>query len=166
MNDSYCEQLVARKSSAANIALRVLAIAAIPLIAFLLLPLIGTFSLLVATLYAVLAYYFIFPKFNVEYEYDLLNHDMEISVIYSKANRKKKMSLDIQDADIIAPKGSPRLNSYHPEKTYDFTSRTDDAKAFAIMLPVGGKLTCVLIEPDDAILKNMRGWMGSKMFLD
>lgn len=30
------------------------------------------------------------------------------------------MTLDIQTAEIIAPKDSHRMDSYRPEKTYDF----------------------------------------------
>ena len=113
-----------------------------------------------------IAYYFIFPRFNVEYEYDLLNHDLDIAAIYSKANRKKKLSIDIQQAEIIAPKGSPRLNSYHPDKTLDFSSGASDAKVYAVMIPVDQKLNCIFIEPDRTMMEHIKGWMGMKLYQD
>jgi hypothetical protein len=45
---------------------------------------------------------------------------MDIDAIYSKQKRKKLLSLDFQKAEIIAPKGSPRLKAINIEKTYDF----------------------------------------------
>ena len=49
-------------------------------------------------------FYFIFPKLNVEYEYMILNHDLQIDAIYNKSKRKHMLSFDIQSAEIIAPK--------------------------------------------------------------
>ena len=107
-----------------------------------------------------------FPKLNVEYEYTLLNHDMQVDAIYNKAKRKKIMTFDIQQAEIIAPKGSPRLNSSHPDKTIDFSSGDANAKAYAIMISLEQKNTCILIEPDETMLRHIKGWMGSKFFMD
>ena len=102
----------------------------------------------------------------MEYEYSLLNHDLDIDAIYSKEKRKSKMNLDIQNAEIIAPKGSHRLDSYHPEATCDFSSRNANAKIFAIMIPINQKMTCIYIEPDEKMIEHMKQWMGMKMFVD
>ena len=48
-------------------------------------PFIGFLSFVIAVILAVVAYYFIFPKLNVEYEYIILNHDLQIDAIYNKA---------------------------------------------------------------------------------
>ena len=76
------------------------------------------------------------------------------------------MNLDIQNAEIIAPKGSHRLDSYHPETTCDFSSGNVNAKIFAIMIPINQKMTCVYIEPDEKMIEHMKQWMGMKMFVD
>ena len=80
----------------------------------------GVFSFIAGALIALIAYYFISPQLSVEYEYTILNHDLQIDAIYNKSRRKPKMTLDIQTAEIIAPKDSHRMDSYRPEKTYDF----------------------------------------------
>ena len=69
-------------------------------------PFLGIFSFFLAVVLAFLAYYFIFPRLDVEIEYVLLNHDMQVDAIYSKAKRKKMMTFDIQqaDKDLMAPK--------------------------------------------------------------
>ena len=146
--------------------IRVLIIVVIVAIAIGGIPFLGFFAFALAAILALLAYYFAFPLLNVEYEYSLLNHDLEIDAIYSKEKRKSKINLDIQNAEIIAPKGSHRLDSYHPETTCDFSSGNANAKVFAIMIPINQKMTCVYIEPDEKMIEHMKQWMGMKMFVD
>ena len=129
MNDALYELIVARRPKPYDLPVRILVILVIVAIAVLGMPFFGFLSFVVAVLAAILAYYFIFPKLNVEYEYIILNHDLQIDAIYNKAKRKRLQSLDIQGAEIIAPKGSPRLNSYRPDKTYDYTSGDPNGKA-------------------------------------
>ena len=74
MNDTYYEQLVTCKPTGKTALLRVLSFLPILILILFGFPFLGFFAFMLAALYAVLAYYFIFPRFNVEYEYDLLNH--------------------------------------------------------------------------------------------
>lgn len=166
MNDAYYEQLVARKSRPADMAIRIGIIALLAVILVFSMSMLGFLGIFITVILAFLAYYFVFPKLNVEYEYILLNHDMQVDAIYSKAKRKKLMTFDIQQAEIIAPKGSARLNSAHPDKTIDYSSGDANAKVFAVMIPLEQKNTCILIEPDETMLKHIKGWMGSKIFMD
>lgn len=166
MNDAFYEQLVARKSRPTDTVIRIATIALLAVILLFTFPLLGFLGILITVVLAFLAYYFVFPKLNVEYEYTLLNHDMQVDVIYNKSKRKKLLTFDIQQAEIIAPKGSPRLNSSHPGKTLDFSSGDANAKAFAIMISLDQKNTCILIEPDETMLRHIKGWMGSKFFMD
>lgn len=166
MNDALYELIVARKPKPYDLVIRILVILLIIAVAIGGMPFIGMTSFLLAVLIAILAYYFIFPKLSVEYEYTLLNHDMQIDVIYNKAKRKSLMNIDIQGAEIIAPKQSPRLNSYHPSKIYDYSSGSSPAKVFAIHMPLDQKNVCIYIEPDSKMIDHMKQWMGSKMYLD
>ena len=166
MNDALYEQLISRRPKAYDIPVRVLVILVIVAVALLGMPFIGFLSFVVAVVLAAVAYYFIFPKLSVEYEYIILNHDLQIDAIYNKSKRKRLQSLDIQGAEIIAPKGSPRLNSYKPDKTYDYTSGDPNGKAYAIMIPMDQKNICICIEPDAKMIEHMSQWMGMKMFKD
>ena len=121
MNDALYEQLVPRKQKTSGILISILIIVLAVAVAVLGMPLVGFLSFLIAVLILMIAFYFIFPKLNVEYEYMILNHDLQIDAIYNKSKRKHMLSFDIQSAEIIAPKKSPRLNAFHPDKTYDFT---------------------------------------------
>ncbi len=166
MNDALYELIVARRPKPYDLPVRILVILAVVAIAVLGMPFLGFFSFTIALLAAVLAYYFIFPKLNVEYEYILLNHDIQIDVIYNRAKRKPLQNFDIQTAEIIAPKGSPRLNSFKPDKVFDFSSGNPSAKVYAIMIALNKNNACVYIEPDEKMLEHMKRWMGMKMYQD
>ncbi|HJA67455.1 hypothetical protein B5F07_05825 [Lachnoclostridium sp. An169] len=166
MNDALYEQLVARRPKPYDIPVRILIILLIVAVVILGTPFIGFFAFVIAIILGLLAYYLIFPKLSIEYEYILLNHDMQIDVIYSKEKRKHKLSFDIQNAEIIAPKSSHRLDSYKPEKVYDFTSEDPSAKAYGIMISLEQKNVCIYFEPDEKMLDHMKQWMGMKLYLD
>ena len=166
MNDALYEQLVPRRQKTSGILISILIIVLADAAAVFGMPWIGILSFFIAVLIRMIAFYFIFPKLRVEYEYMILNHDLQIDAIYNKSKRKNMLNFDIQTAEIIAPKKSPRLNSFHPDKTYDFTSGNENAGVYAVMISLDQKNSCVYIEPDRKMIEHMRQWMGSKMFLD
>jgi hypothetical protein len=166
MNDAIYEHIVARKSSPLDLVKKVLVILLLVILFMFSFATFGPFALLVMLILGFLANMFIFSRINKEYEYTLLNHDMDVDVIYSKQKRKRILSFDFQKAEIIAPRNSPRLRSYNIEKTYDFSSADPDERAFAIIIQLDQKRTCVIVEPDQGMINHMRPWMGSKFHLD
>ena len=73
MNDSFYEQLVTHKSGLKENLIRIVVTIVITLFLLLTLPLLGFLSIVITIVLALLAYYFLFQKLNVEYEYTLLN---------------------------------------------------------------------------------------------
>jgi len=166
MNDAIYEHIVARKSSPLDLVKKIAIILLLVLIFIITFFILHTFAFLVMLILGFLTHVFIFSKINKEYEYTLLNHDMDVDVIYSRQKRKRILSFDYQKAEIIAPRNSPRLRSFNIEKTYDFSSGDPTEKAFAIIMNLDQKRTCIIIEPDQGMINHMRPWMGSKFFLD
>jgi len=166
MNDALYEHLVARKPRFTDTLIRIGIIIALVLVVVIGMQFLQSFIILIVAILGFLAHTFIFARLNVEYEYTLLNHDIDIDAIYSKAKRKKQLSFDFQKAEIIAPKKSHRIRSYQPEKTYDFTSGLPDANIYAIMTSIEAKRVCILIEPDQGMLDFMKPWMGSRIHFD
>ena len=82
-------------------------------VAVLGMPFIGFLSFMIAVILAVIAYYFIFPKLNVEYEYIILNHDLQIDAIYNKAKRKRLNNLIYRVLRLSRRKVHQGLNSYN-----------------------------------------------------
>ena len=166
MNDALYELIVARKPKPYDLLIRILVILLIVAVIVLGMPFIGLLAFVIAVILAMLAYYFVFPRLSVEYEYILLNHDLQIDIIYNRAKRKSLRTFDIQGAEIIAPKSSPRLNSYKPDKVYDYSSGGSADKIYAVMIPMEQKNVCIYIEPDAKIIDLMKQWMGMKMYQD
>jgi len=166
MNDALYEHIVLRKSTAKDNLIRIAIIAALALLLVVGFGLFGATALIIVVVLAILVYNFVFSRLNIEYEYTLLNHEIDVDIIYSRQKRKRQLSFDLRQAEIIAPKGSPRLNSYKPEKIYDFTSKDPDKKAFAVMMSLDQKNVCILIEPNRGMIDHIRPWMGSKFHMD
>ncbi len=166
MNDAFYEQLVTRKTRPLDVLIRILIILFIAAVAVVGTLFIGFLAFFIAVLLAMGAYYFIFPRLSVEYEYTLLNYDIDVAAIFSKEKRKNITSFDIRQAEIIAPKGSPRLHSYSPGKIQDFSSGNADAKVYAIMIPLDQGVNCIYLEPDQKMLNHMKSWTGMKLYED
>ena len=166
MNDAFYEQLVTRKTRPLDFLVRILIILFIAAVAVVGTLFIGFLAFFIAVLLAMGAYYFIFPRLSVEYEYTLLNYDIDVAAIFSKEKRKNITSFDIRQAEIIAPKGSPRLHSYSPGKIQDFSSGNADAKVYAIMIPLDQGVNCIYLEPDQKMLDHMKSWTGMKLYED
>ena len=167
MNDAFYEHFVSRKPRIKDYLLQVLMIVGIIIVSYILAAFIGSLGLTLGLVGIFLVIYLVFPRFKVEYEYSLLNHYLEISAIYNKEGRKKKADMDIQKAEIIAPTGSPRVGHYKATKKLDFSSGRKDAKTFSIFSTSSDQKLCeIIIEPDETMIHHMKGWMGSKMYLD
>ena len=90
MNDALYEQLVPRKQKTSGILISILIIVLAVAVAVLGMPLVGFLSFLIAVLILMIAFYFIFPKLNVEYEYMILNHDLQIDAIYNIIDKPRR----------------------------------------------------------------------------
>lgn len=166
MGDSFYEHFVARKPRFTDTLIRILMILATIMATYISFLLIGPFSLFALIGMTLLTVYIVFPRLKVEFEYSLLNHYLDISAIYNMSKRKKKAEIDIQKAEIIAPAGSPRLNSFRPVKVQNFSSGDPNAKCYSIMISIDQKLNHLIIEPDEKMLQLIKGWMGQKMYID
>ena len=166
MNDAIYEHIVTRKSGPFDLVKKILVIFLLVIIFMISFLILDGFAFVVILILGFLSNAFIFSKLNKEYEYTLLNHDMDVDVIYSRQKRKRILSFDFQKAEIIAPRDSPRLRSFNIERTYDFSSGDPNEKVFSIIIPLDQKRTCIMIEPDQGMINHMRPWMGSKFHLD
>ena len=165
MNDLFQEILVKRKTPAADqlkkaglILVTVLFGAA----GLLLTPL----GLLPAVIMAGVCM-FLFPRFDLEYEYLYVNGDIDIDKIMGKVKRKQCASYSIADLEIGAPTGSHSLDQYSSQsmKTRDFTSLTG-GPSYTLIYNKEGSRERVLMELDGAILDDMRRHAPRKILRD
>lgn len=164
MNETYYELLVPKKRRPADVLCKVLLIAVIILL-ILLSPLFGVLLILLSVVLGTAAYFLIFPKLSIEYEYSLLNYDLDIDIIYGKTNRKNVIKLNLKEAEIIAPANSPRLESYRNLKQLDYSAHDASQTPYAIVWH-NRETNCVLIQPDDVMAERFQTLLPRIYFQD
>ena len=166
MNDIFYEQFLSTNSSGKATMMKILTIIGTALACLACVLFLGMFFIFPSGVIIVLVLYFVKPRLNKEYEYSLSNFYMDFATIYNKESRKELLSIDIRDAEILAPTNSPRLHHFKPAKTYDFSTGDKSAKTFAFMVSINQILHKVIIEPDEEMLKLLKGRMGSRIYMD
>lgn len=155
MNDTLCEQVLKRRQSGrekmTNAGILLLGILGI-LISILFL---GILSSIAVSLILVIEYFVLIPRRNVEVEYSFYEGVLEIFYIYNKEKRKKKLELDIRNAEAIVATESSEIQAYRLQKKLDYSSGTDQNKTYSVITRIGNDLTQVLIEPNEQMLRFM-----------
>lgn len=167
MSDLYSELLIKKERTAKDAAIKYGMIVLTVLFAAA-----GLFIspiLLVAAIALGVACYFVLPKTDVEYEYLFVNGELDIDMVMAKSKRKKVMSIDLKEADLVAPLKSHRMDYYNANskmKTKDYSSGNPEHKRFAIIAKSGGENSRIIIEPDEHMAQAIRNSAPSKVFLD
>ena len=167
MNDGYEEILVQRQKSAADTLIKggVIALAAVPVALGILFA--SPLFLLIGAVIGVLAYYFILPNFDLEYEYLYVNGDIDIDKIMSKRKRKKVGSYTKDNLEIMAPTGSGHLSSYLKNgRVKDYTSADPHVKTWTLVYGSESSSDIICLELTDAIVQDMRRYAPRKVFFD
>lgn len=165
MNDTLYEQLVERKPGLFNYIARILIIAALVLL-FVSAFLFGFIMTIICLILGILCWKFVLPRFHVEYEYALLNHELSIDVIYKKEKRKNLLSIDLKEAQLIAPRVSSRLDSFQNYKVKDCSTADASSTPYAIMCPIQQQMTCVLFNPDEEMLARIESFLPRTIYRD
>jgi hypothetical protein len=111
----------------------------------------------------------VIPRTDLEYEYLFVNGEFDIDMVMAKSKRKKVMSVNLSEADLIAPLNSHKMDYYNGNsrmKTLDYSSGNPEHKRFAIIMKAGGENSRIIIEPDDEMAKAIKNSAPSKVFLD
>ena len=77
------------------------------------------------------------PRTDLEYEYLFVNGEFDIDMVMAKSKRKKVMSVNLSEADLIAPLNSHKMDYYNGNqkmKTIDFSSGIEDHKRYAMIV--------------------------------
>lgn len=165
MSDLYSELLVSRKSSAKDGVIRVLLIGVTAVAAALAILTFNWIIFLVAVALGVLDY-FVIPKLNVEFEYLIVNDEIDVDKIFSKAKRKKAMQIDLKKAELIAPLGSHRLDSYQNLKTIDFSANDKEKRPYVIVTSEKNEMVKILLQLDQNTFQSMKRRMPRVAFDD
>ncbi len=155
MTEVVYEQLIKRRNRSIDFIYRALIYASILALVFSTV-IFGTIGLILAVVLGFAAYYLIFPRFSVEYEYTLINKELDIDIIYRKEKRKSGMNLDLSQAELIAPLSSPRMAYYQDCKQINYSANDSDKPPYAIVITHKQGTVCVLIQMDDTLYSHLK----------
>ncbi len=167
MSDLYSELLVKKESTAKDAVIKYGLIVLTVLAAFA-----GFFISPIVLIVAIalgVACYFVIPRTDLEYEYLFVNGEFDIDMVMAKSKRKKVMSMNLSEADLIAPLNSHKMDYYNGNsrmKTLDYSSGNSQHKRFAVIIKAGGENSRIIIEPDEQMAQALKNSAPSKVFLD
>lgn len=160
MEQSYAEANAKRKNSGGTVALKIILIFLVILVFFAsvfaamqfrfnLIILIG-----VAAIFALIWYW---PRFKVEWEYVFCDGQLDFDMIQGGEKRKNILRIEIEDADVVAPLSSHRLDGYRHLQVKDYSSLREDANiyAIAIRLPEKEDKVVIYFEPTTRMVELM-----------
>lgn len=138
MGDSFSELIVPKRQSFGARFLQML-IKAMTIASAIFMFLTFSPIFLITFFVCFLLWYFLVPRLSVEYEYSYVNGDLDIAAVFSKKSRKHLATLQLTNAECIAPLGSHELDSYGDTyKVVNYSSGNPNA----------GEKTYVMIKPD------------------
>ncbi|MCL2363132.1 MAG: DUF6106 family protein [Defluviitaleaceae bacterium] len=167
MGDVFKEQIIKRKPSVRDIALRALIVVVTVIIVIVALIMLASIGVLIAFAIGFGAYY-LMSFFNVEYEYIFTNGDLDIDVIYSKSRRKRLFSGNVKSFDIMCHlEDKMRIGEFSgAQAMLDYSSGTPSENTYAFLALHNGKRTKIIIEPNEKMLKAFSGVMSrQKLFV-
>lgn len=154
--DVYMEQLVKRRSEPKYAFIKgvcVLLIVVVAGLSFFISPL-----LLFVAFFLGLGSYYLFQTFDVEYEYTYVNGQLDIDKILGKARRKKLVTLQMEQLEMLAPKDSHALDSLRNMKCtfYDASANEPDHQVYEMYIRTDKELVKIYFEPKEELIDAIR----------
>ena len=160
MNESYVEQLIKQKTTMPTRVKR----AAISLLILLGLLLCWLSFAAIPLLLALIALtVWLWKRTSLEYEYLYYAGDIDIDKIMGRQKRKRVLSTDIKNMEVLAPTGSVELQRYQDLKVVDCSSNTGNPTYEMVVMMKGQKVR-VKFEPKEEIVDGMRMYDPRKVF--
>lgn len=155
MEHSYAEANAKKKTTAGTIVLKVLLIVIIALILFASL-LLGRILMLIGVA-GIIALVWYWPRFKVEWEYVFCDGQLDFDMIQGGEKRKNILRIEVEEADVVAPITSSRLDGYRHLPVRDYSSMTENEKTYGIATRLKGTEQKYLIkfEPTEKMVELM-----------
>lgn len=113
--------------------------------------------------------YILINRRSIEYEYILTNSEMDIDKIMAKKGRKRMISFDFKEAEIVANINDDMHNSAYKNsqdiKLQDFTGNKDNGNVYFVDISVEGERTRVLFQPTSRMMESIRKFNPSRVFI-
>ncbi len=152
MNDFYSEHLVKKRREAKDVLIKAVMIilTLFCILFYRLMPLgIVVCALLIA------ADVYVFRMLDIEYEYMYLNGEVDIDMIIHKSRRKRMCTVNIKDAELIAPSKSPEMMIHKRVPALDYSSKMPNAQTYDILVNAAGVRKRIVFEPKKEVIEDM-----------
>ena len=159
MGDVFKEQIVKRKQTPKDAAIRICLIILVVLIFLAAIGIgLAQFSVIIAAVAGFGAAY-LMSYLRVEYEYVFTNGELDIDAIYNRSRRKRVFSAHVNEIEVMAHVEdnvhAGELSNFQDFKDYSSGETTPDTYAFIINYKT--KRTKIIIEPNEKMLKAISG---------
>ena len=114
--------------------------------------------------------YILINRRSIEYEYILTNSEMDVDKIMAKKRRKRMVSFDFKDAEIVADISDNMHNAEYknaPEniKVMDFTGNKSNGRIYFADVMIEGEQKRILFQPTSKMLDSIKRYNPRKVFI-
>lgn len=154
MEQAYAEATAKQSKSIATAIIKVMLVITVVLVMLSTLLMAWLAILGVAAAALVIWYW---PRFDIMWEYIYCDGQLDFDQIFGGEKRKNYLRIEIEDADVVAPIDSARLDGYRHLPVKDCSSRNEDASVYVIVTSLPGRdaKTMLLFEPSEKMLGMM-----------
>ena len=104
--------------------------------------------------YVAFAIYFV-SQSNYEYEYLYFQGSLDIDRIRAKASRKRILTVDVKEMEVLAPSNSSAIQTFKNLKCIDCSSNTG-AHTYELVAKRKGQLVRIKFEPSQKLVESIR----------
>ncbi len=127
---------------------------------------IGTITLLLA-IACVAMIVFLFPRFDIVWEYVFVDGQLDFDQILGGNGRKRKKRIDFETLEVLAPKGSSHLDNFKNMKAIELDySSLKSEEGYFLLCHEGNNILRIFFEPDEEMVKLMKTKSPRKVFMD
>lgn len=156
MTSIFKEQLVKKESTSKDTLAKIGIIVAAIIIILLANVLIPTFGLFITVGIGYGAFW-LFQRFDVEYEYIFTNGELDIDKIFNKSRRKKALTVNVKQFEVMAHIEDPmHIHEWkRAQKVLDYSSGKTKENTYGAIFTQEGQLVQLIFEPNGSILEGI-----------
>ncbi len=110
--------------------------------------------------------YYLLKMGRTEYEYLCLGQELTVDKIKNQSKRKTVATYQLSRLEIMAPKGSHRLDSYQNVKVSDFSSETEEGNPYELVVEGANGRERILLDTNEEFLEAIKMAAPRKVFAD
>ena len=117
----------------------------------------------IASLIVLFMYLWCRSNLEVEFDYTLVNMELDLDKVIRGKKRRHLMTLELKDVLVVAPKESDALDNYYHLPLLDFSSGDPNCLCYVIVCIYHGEKRRLQLELSQEMLRAMRLQIGSKV---